>query len=143
MSRAPHEIINARRVDDAAFAVRKAQLEAQYGMPYDKLPEVLRYHAPAHPQRKNARRYDYRSLSGYRWNYQSKATRRTFLAAPTRLGWRTERRWYLKRLEERRQAEIVVRKMRAKRTGRGKPVDRKAHVDARYQIEAHEWREEL
>jgi hypothetical protein len=143
MGRAPHEIINARRAGDIEYDAWRASLEAKYGVPYDKLPEALRSAAPEHPQRANARRYDYRSVTGWRWNYQSRATRHTFLAPIDRLGWRTRRRQYLRQLEERRQAEIVVRQMRAKRTGRGKLLDRKAHVHARERIEAREWRDEL
>jgi hypothetical protein len=146
MARAPHIEIARRRESDAEFAARRAQLEAKYGVPYDKLPDVLRWPEPEHPRGDGGRRFDYRTTTGYRWNYRARSDRRPFLAdigPRDRRGWRSRRRAYLVRLEERRQAEIVVRGMLAKRTGRGKLFDRKAHVHARERIEAREWRDEL
>jgi hypothetical protein len=139
MGRAPHEIISARRVDDAEFDAVRARLEAKYGVPYEKLPEVLRYSAPEHPRRRNPRRYNYR-VSDSRWIFPRSVGRPR---QQKRLGWRTERRLFLERVEKFRQAEIEVRKLRTKRTGRGKPVDRKAHVHVRERIAAREWRDEL
>ncbi len=143
MARAPHEIIEARRRWDVEYDARIAALEAKYGVPYEKLPAALRESPPEHPQRKNARRYDYLTVTAYRFNYQSKANRRRLIARHDQLGWRTRRRQYLRDVEAVRQAEIVVRGMLAKRTGRGKLFDRKAHVHARERIEAREWRDEL
>lgn len=143
MARAPHEIIEARRRWDVEYDTHIAALEARYSVPYEKLPAVLKEAPPKHPQHENARRFDYLTETAYRWNYQSRSNRRRLIARHDQLGWRTRRRHYLERVEAVRQAEITVRKMRAKRTGRGKLLDRKAHVHARERIEAREWRDEL
>lgn len=143
MGRAPHEIIRERARWPEEDDAKRAALEAKYGVPYEKLPEILRYPPPEHPQCKNARRYDYVSLFGWRYNASSRSSRRLILAGRDQLGWRSRRAGYLRRVEEFRQAEIAVRKLLAKRTGRGKLVDRKAHVHARERIEAREWRDEL
>jgi hypothetical protein len=120
-----------------------AQLEAKYGVPYEKLPEVLRYAPPEHPRVKNARRFDYRTADS-RWVFRGPREKRPRLLARTqrRLGWRTERSYFLERVEKFRLAEIEVRKLRTKRTGRGKPLHRKALADAKYRLEAREWRKD-
>jgi hypothetical protein len=144
MSRAaPHEEINRQRTARTERDAWRAQLEAKYGVPYERLPEVLRYEPPVHPQRQYARRFDYLAQLAYRFNYAARRNRLRLIPGPGQLGWRRQRRRYLERLEERRRAEIVVRKLRAKRTGRGKPLDRKAHVHVRERIAAREWRDEL
>jgi len=131
----PHEEIKRRRRWRAEYDANIAALEAKYGLPYEKLPEALRLPPPEHPRRENARRYDNRSNDTWRSWLRARVE--------NRLGWRTLRRHYLASVEKFRQAEIVVRKLRAKRTGRGKPLDRKAHVHARERIDAREWRDEL
>jgi hypothetical protein len=143
MARPPHEIIHERARWEIEYDAQRAALEAKYGVPYEKLPEILRYPPPEHPQHGNPRRFDYVSLFGRRYNARSRSSRRLILAGRDQLGWRTRREHYLDRVEKFRQAEIAVRKLRTKRTGRGKPLDRKAHVHARERIDAREWRDEL
>jgi hypothetical protein len=125
MARAPQT--EDRRKWGQEYEAECARLEAKYGIPYEKLPEPLRYPKPDHPRVTNARRFDKFDLR----------------YGPSSIGWRHERIWYLVQLTRIRLAEIEVRKLRAKRTGRGKPLHRKAHVDALYRHEAREWREEL
>ena len=130
----PHKVIAQRREQDARYDAECAQAEATYGLPIDKIPPVLRSKPPEHPARRKARRFDYRAQDSWRVWRMSRL--------PNRFGWRTERRLYLKEIKRRRQAEIVMRQLHAKHTGRGRPLDRKAHVDARRRIEDREWREE-
>lgn len=133
----PHEEYERRERVDREYDANIAALEAKYGIPYEKLPEVLRYPPPEHPRRENPRRFDDVSM---RRVWRNRTLR---LRSRTSFGWRTQRQEYLRRLEQIRRAEIVVRQQRAKRTGRGKLFDRKAHVHARERIEAREWRDEL
>lgn len=143
MARPPHIEIERRRRWDAEYDAHIAALEAKYGVPYDELPSALKSGPPEHPRHDNARRYDYLTQTAYRFNYQSKSNRRRLIARHDQLGWRSRRQFYLVQVEAFRQAEITVRQMRTKRTGRGKPLDRKAHVHARERVEAREWRDEL
>jgi len=133
----PHEDYERRERIDREWDERIARLEAKYGIPYDKLPEVLKRPAPEHPRRSNPRRFDDASMRRV-WRLRT-----LVLASRTAFGWRTQRKQYLQQLEAIRRAEIVVRQQRAKRTGRGKLFDRKAHVHVRERIEAREWRDEL
>lgn len=130
MARPPHEEhAHRERVYRELEALEEQQV-AKYGMPYEKLPEVLRYPPPEHPRQRVARRQDNRTVVSWR-------------LGESILGWKTLRKFYLAKLEQIRHAEIAVRKLHTKHTGRGKPLDRKAHVHAREQIESREWRDEL
>lgn len=135
MARPPHEEhAHRERIYRELEALEEQQI-AKYGVPYEKLPEVLRYPPPEHPRQRVARRQDNRSNVTWR--------SRVWGRPESILGWKTLRKFYLAKLEQIRHAEIAVRKLRTKHTGRGKPLDRKAHVHARENIEAREWRDEL
>ncbi len=139
---APHQRIEASRKWNAEREAHEAALEAKYGIPYDKLPSALRHATPEHPQRKTARRYNYVTAFSYRWNYRSRASRRRFI--PGRdgdAGWRPLRAAYLRELEEVRQAEIEVRKQRAVKKGRGKPLPKNHYAARRDAVERREFRE--
>lgn len=116
-------------------------LEAQYGLPYEKIPSVLRHPAPEHPQRQQARRFGYLTRTAYRFNYQSRANRRRLIAVGSQIGWREKRAAYLRDLEARRNAEIEVRKLRTKRTGRGKVVPKNLREQSLDAVERRELRE--
>lgn len=141
--RPPHESINANRAWAAQHEAEVAALEAKYGVPYEKLPSILQHDAPDHPQRGNARRFDYLTRTSYRWYSRSRRDRRRLIAGPGQRGWREQRANYLQQLEARRLAEVEVRKLRTKRTGRGRPEPRNLLAASRYAIEDREWREEL
>jgi hypothetical protein len=137
MARPPHEEHEHRERVYRELEALEAQQVAKYGVPYEKLPEVLRYPPPEHPQRSTSRRFDDISMRRV-WRHRTLR-----LASRTSFGWRTQRQQYLAKLEQIRRAEIAVRKLRTKHTGRGKPLDRKAHVHARERIEAREWRDDF
>lgn len=134
MGRPPHEIRNERRERDEDYFARREQLEAQYGLPINKIPGVLQRPPAAHPQHARARRYRNRARDSRRISVTARFAQRQ--------GWRELRAQYLRELEQRRLAEIQVRQQLAKVTGRSRRVDRKAHVHIRERIEANEWRRE-
>jgi len=141
MGTAPHVTIRERQRWGTERDAHEAALEAKYGMPYEKLPAALRHSPPKHPQQYNARRFDYVTRTGYRWNARSRAGRRSLIATMDQRGWREQRRSYLRAVEDVRQAEIIVRKTRTKRTGRGKPRPKNAFAQQRLAIENREFRE--
>jgi hypothetical protein len=137
----PHEAIQARQqweIDRDAF---EAGLEAKYGIPYAKLPGVLRLGMPEHPQRDTGRRFDYRTLPTYRFNYAKKSERRQLIAESGKAGWRHRRAGYLLHLEAVRQAEAAVRKLRAVKKGRGKRLPKNLIEQKHLAIENRELRE--
>lgn len=139
---APHERDNARKHAEAERDAIEAALEAKYGMPYEKLPPALRYPTPEHPQRTNTRRHDYKTDTSYNWNYRARSLRRRPIAdARLKRGWRPLRRAYLAEVERVRQAEIEVRKLRAVKKGRGKPLPKNYFAQRRDAIERREFAE--
>jgi len=130
MARAPriHDHAAWRREDET----KQAQIAARFGIAWEDIPSdialTLFYGVPEHPQQRTGRRLRHHGRSYRQDNV---------------LGWRERLRWYAYAQEKLRQAEIAVRKLLTKRTGRGKPLHRKAHVDALHRHEAREWREEL
>jgi hypothetical protein len=130
MARAPriHDHAAWRREDEA----KQAKIAARFGIAWEDIPSdiasTLLHGEPEHPRQRVGRRLRHHGHSYRQDNV---------------LGWRERLRGYVYGREKFRQAEIAIRKLLTKRTGRGKPLHRKAHVDARYQIEAREWHEEL
>jgi hypothetical protein len=138
---APHVTIRERQRWETERDAHEAALEAKYGIPYEKLPVDLRHGAPEHPRQRNTRRFDYVTRTGYRWNARSRAGRRVLYALPQQRGWREQRDAYLAEVERVRRAEIVVRRARTKRTGRGKPAPKNLVAQQRLAIENREFRE--
>lgn len=135
---APHERIEARRKWEAERDAHEAALEAKYGIPYEKLPPELRLAAPAHPTRTIARRFDYR-VYDRTWRIRSLIEQRR--RGVKRNGWRTERAAYLADVERVRCAEVEVRKQRAVKKGRGKPLPKNHFASRRNAVEKREFRE--
>lgn len=118
-----------------------AALEAQYGVPYEKIPSVLREVAPTHPQHEQARRFGYLTRTAYNFNYRARRGRRRLMSESGRGGWREDRAGYLRALERRREAEVEVRKLRYKRGGRGKVPPKNVREQALKAVERRELRE--
>jgi len=81
---------------------------AKYGAPYDDLPWVLRHAVDAEVYQWPAERW-----TGRRFDNVADRTRKW-------LGWRTVRTYREQRIEEERQATVVVRQRRSKRKVRAR-----------------------
>lgn len=137
----PHVRIQEERAWRDRHDAEIDALEAQYGVPYEKLPAVLRHAAPEHPQRSQVRRFGYLTRTAYNYYRRSRRDRRRLVAAPGQTGWRAQRAAYLRDLETRRNAEIEVRKSRIKRGGRGKVLPKNLREQSRDAVERRELRE--
>lgn len=135
---APHERIEQRQKWESERDAHEAALEAKYGVPIDKLPGVLTLGAPKHPRATKARRFDYR-VYDRTWRHRTLIEQR--IRGVERNGWRTERRAFLRQVERFRQAEIEVRKLRAVKKGRGKPLPKNHFASRRNAVEKREFRE--
>jgi hypothetical protein len=135
---APHERIEARRKSEAERDAFEAALEARYGVPFEKLPTALRRGAPKHPRAKNARRFNYR-VYDRTWRIRSIIEARR--SGRQLEGWRTARTAYLADVERVRRAEVEVRKQRAVKKGRGKPLPKNHFASRRNAVEKREFRE--
>lgn len=120
------------RTDAQSWALRYeakcAQLEARFGVKYEQLPEALRHLPPEHPARTVARRFD---------NHAGRAL--------PRFGWRTQRAFYLARLERFRQAEIEFRqqRFREKHPGRTRSRNPCTHREKLLRFEKQELQQGL
>jgi len=135
---APHERIAAHKQWNIEYNAHVAALEAEYGVPYEKLPMALKHGAPKHPRRTKARRFDYR-VYDRTWRIRSLIEQRR--RGVERNGWRTERRTFLADVERFRRAEVEVRKQRAVKKGRGKPLPKNHFASRRNAVEKREFRE--
>jgi hypothetical protein len=135
---APHERIADKHKWEVERDAFEAALEAKYGIPYEKLPPALRQGAPKHPRAKTARRFNYR-VYDRTWRIRSIIEARR--SGRQLEGWRTERAAYLADVERVRRAEVEVRKQRAIKKGRGKPLPKNLVAQQRLAIENREFRE--
>lgn len=135
---APHERIAKQKLWEAERDAFEAALEAKYGMPFDKLPPALRQGAPKHPSRTITRRFNYR-VYDRTWRIRTMLEERR--SGRQRNGWRTERAAYLADVERVRRAEVEVRKQRAVKKGRGKPLPKNHFASRRNAVEKREFRE--
>jgi len=139
---APHERIEKARRNEAASEAREAALEAKYGMPYDKLPAALRQLPSTSPAQVGGRRFDYLTQPTFHFYARARQYRRGTIRDRNRKpGWRMVRAAHLREVERVRQAEIEVRKLRAVKKGRGKPLPKNHFAQRRDAIERREFRE--